>query len=132
MRIGDVAEAAGVSTKTIRYYEGIGVLAEPTRTPSGYRDYRPEALEILRFVRVAQAVGLTLGEIREILAYRDRGVTPCTHVVTLLRHRAQEIDDQLRELEVMRAELLRLERRARALRPENCAPSQICHVIPRP
>lgn len=131
MRIGALAQEAGLSTKTIRYYETIGVLPAPARSPSGYRDYTPEAVERLRFVRSAQTVGLTLGEIRGILAYRDRGEAPCSHVVDLIRRRATEIDQQIAQLESMRTELRRLVGRARTLRPENCAPLDVCHVIPR-
>ena len=131
MRIGELARRAGLSTKTLRYYESIGVLPEPDRTDSGYRDYPGSALEVLHFVRSAQAVGLSLGEIRGILAYRDRGETPCGHVLELIRRRAAEIDDQIARLEGMRAELRRLEGRARTLRPEECSPAEICHVIPR-
>jgi len=131
MRIGVLAEQTELSTKTIRYYETIGVLPKPERTPSGYREYTSEAAERLRFVRSAQAVGLTLGEIREILAYRDRGDVPCAHVVELIRRRATYVDQQIAQLEAMRTELRRLQRRARTLRPEDCAPADICHVIPR-
>ena len=131
MRIGELAERTGLSTKTLRYYESIGVLPEPARTPSGYRDYPGDAQDVVRFVRSAQAVGLTLGEIREILAYRDRGETPCAHVVDLIRRRAAAIDEQMAALERTRRELRRLERRARGLRPEDCAPTLVCHVIPR-
>ncbi|MGH8982716.1 MAG: heavy metal-responsive transcriptional regulator [Acidimicrobiia bacterium] len=131
MRIGVLAEQTELSTKTIRYYEAIGVLPKPERTPSGYREYTSEAAERLRFVRSAQAVGLTLGEIREILAYRDRGDVPCAHVVELIRRRATYVDQQIAQLEAMRTELRRLQRRARTLRPEDCAPAEICHVIPR-
>jgi MerR family copper efflux transcriptional regulator len=131
VRIGELAEQTGLSAKTIRYYESIGVLPPPERTASGYRDYTDEAAERLRFVRSAQAIGLTLGEIRGVLGYRDRGETPCAHVVELIGHRARQIDEQITELEQMRRELRRLERRARTLRAEDCAPSDICHVIPR-
>jgi DNA-binding transcriptional MerR regulator len=131
VRIGAVAEQAGISTKAIRYYESIGVLPEPERTPSGYRDYSPETGERLRFIRSAQAVGLTLGEIREILAYRDRGETPCAHVHELIRRRATQIGQEIAQLEAMRKELRRLERRARTLDPETCSPHDVCHVIPR-
>lgn len=131
MRIGELAHQAGLSTKTLRYYESVGVLPEPDRTASGYRDYPVGALDVLQFVRSAQTVGLTLGEIRGILSFRDRGETPCGHVVELIRRRAGEIDQEIARLEGMRAELRHLERRARALRPEECAPTEICHVIPR-
>jgi len=65
MRIGELAERAGISTKAIRYYEQIGILAPPERTRSGYRADDQTALGRLEFVRVAQALGLTLGEIRQ-------------------------------------------------------------------
>jgi MerR family copper efflux transcriptional regulator len=131
VRIGELAERTGLSTKALRYYESIGVLPEPARTPSGYRDYSDAAEDIVRFVGSAQAIGLTLGEIREILAYRDRGETPCAHVVDLIRRRAAVIDEQIAALEQTRTELRRLERRARGLRPEDCEPAMVCHVIPR-
>ncbi len=131
MRIGELAAGAGLSTKALRYYESIGILPAPARTASGYRDYSDDALDVLGFVRSAQTVGLTLGEIREILAYRDRGEAPCAHVVDVIRRRAAMIEEQIAALERTQAELRRLERRARSLRPEDCAPSQVCHVIPR-
>ena len=70
MRIGELAERAGTSVKTIRYYDRVGVLAPSARSASGYRLYSEDALDRYRFVRAAQAVGLRLGEIREIIALR--------------------------------------------------------------
>src|SRR2546426_5270784 len=99
MQIGDVARRSGVPAKTLRYYEEIGVLGAPARTPSGYRVYDQSVLGRLRFVRAAQTAGLKLGEIREIIAMRDRGRTPCEHVVNLIGKRAAEIDAQIAELE---------------------------------
>jgi MerR family transcriptional regulator, copper efflux regulator len=131
VRIGELAAGAGLSTKALRYYESIGILPAPARTASGYRDYSDDALDVLGFVRSAQTVGLTLGEIREILAYRDRGEAPCAHVVDVIRRRAAMIEERIAALERTQSELRRLERRARSLRPEDCAPSQVCHVIPR-
>lgn len=92
VRIGEIATRSGVSAKTIRYYEDIGLLQPPPRTASGYRDYEPTTVDRLAFVRAAQAVGLTLGEIRGIVALRDDGETPCNHVLALLRDRAAELD----------------------------------------
>lgn len=62
MRIGELADNVGVNTKTVRYYESIGLMPEPDRTRSGYRDYGPDALERLQFIRDAQASGLTLAD----------------------------------------------------------------------
>jgi MerR family copper efflux transcriptional regulator len=131
MRIGEVANRSGVSVKTIRYYEEIGVLVKPERSASNYRTYDPDVIERLRFIRASQAFGLSLGEIREIVAYRDRGEVPCAHVLGLLRRRSQEIDERILELQQARSVLDGLVTRARKLRPEDCSPSGVCHLIPK-
>jgi DNA-binding transcriptional MerR regulator len=92
MRIGELAEQAGMSTKAIRYYEQIGILTPPARTASGYRSYDEAALGRLGFVRATQAVGLTLGEIRQVIAFRDDEQAPCAHVTDLLRRHAADLD----------------------------------------
>ncbi|MGH8993619.1 MAG: heavy metal-responsive transcriptional regulator [Acidimicrobiia bacterium] len=130
MRIGVVASRAGVSTKTIRYYEAIGVIAPPGRSPSGYRDYDESTLDRLAFVRSAQGVGLTLGEIRGILALRDGGGDPpCGHVLDLLRSRSAELDRRIGELRSLQGELQRLVERAQTLDPAASDPRRICHLI---
>ena len=131
MRIGEVAHRSGVPVKTIRYYEEIGVLAEPRRSESKYRDYEPDVIERLQFIRASQAFGLSLGEIREIVAYRDRGEVPCAHVLDLLRRRSREIDERIVELQQARSVLDGLVARARKLRSEDCSPSGVCHLIPK-
>ena len=129
MRIGELAAVSGVTAKTIRYYEDIGVLDPPARTPSGYRDYTPGATDRLAFIRSAQAVGLSLGEIRGIVALRDRGTTPCGHVLDLITARAADLDRRISELQRLRAELGRLEDRAQHLDPADCDPRRVCHLI---
>jgi DNA-binding transcriptional MerR regulator len=129
MLIGEVARRAGVSDKTLRYYEDIGVLDPPARSAGGYRDYDESVVDRLRFVRTGQSLGLSLGELREILALRERGQTPCVHVTDLITRRAKEIDEQIAELEGLRAELRRLARRAKVLDPKDCHPDKVCHII---
>ena len=129
MKIGELAERAGTSVKTIRYYDRIGVLRPEERSESGYRLYGEDALDRYRFVRAAQAVGLRLGEIREIIALRDRGETPCGFVVDLIGRRAAELDALIVGLAALRDELRSLDRRARRLNPRRCEPRLICHVI---
>jgi len=68
MRIGELAGQVGVNPKTIRYYESIGVLPEPGRKSSGYRDYDESYAGRLTFIRSAQRLGITLDEVKEILA----------------------------------------------------------------
>jgi DNA-binding transcriptional MerR regulator len=129
MRIGELAEQAGISTKAIRYYEQIGILTPPARTPSGYRSYDPSALGRLGFVRAAQVVGLTLGEIRQIIAFRDNGQAPCAHVTDLLQRRTAELDARIAELQQLRGELRQLAERAATLDPDQCPPERVCHII---
>jgi MerR family copper efflux transcriptional regulator len=129
MRIGELADRAGISTKAIRYYEQIGILTPPARTPSGYRKYDQTALGRLGFVRAAQAVGFTLGEIRRIIAFRDDGQTPCDHVTGLLQRHAADLEVRIRELQQLRGELRQLAERATTLDPEHCPPERVCHII---
>ena len=129
MRIGELATQADISTKAIRYYEQIGILTPPARTPSGYRTYDEAALGRLSFVRAAQAVGLTLGEIRQVIAFRENGQGPCAHVSELLQRHAADLDRRIRELQQLRGELQLLAERAATLDPEQCPPERVCHII---
>ena len=129
MRIGELATQADISTKAIRYYEQIGILTPPARTPSGYRAYDEAALGRLSFVRAAQAVGLTLGEIRQVIAFRENGQAPCAHVSELLQRHAADLDRRIQELQQLRGELQLLAERAATLDPEQCPPERVCHII---
>lgn len=112
MRIGELGKRVGVDPKTVRYYESIGVLPRPPRTPSGARRYGDEDVERLRFVRRARQIGLRLDEIREILALRDRGRRPCDYVIKVASRRVAELDERIAEMDRARGELQRLLRRA--------------------
>jgi MerR family transcriptional regulator, copper efflux regulator len=129
VQIGELARRSGLSVKTLRYYQDIGVLAAPARTAGGYRDFEEDALARLEFVRAAQAVGLTLGEIREVIAFRERGEVPCSHVFELILHHAAEVDRRIAELQHLRADLDRLARRASELDPADCPESVVCHLL---
>ncbi len=129
MRIGALADEVGVNTKTIRYYESIGLMAEPERTASGYRDYGPDALERLNFIRDAQASGLTLAEIQSILELKDAGEGTCEHTRELLVRHLVDIDEQLARLHHSRARLVELQAQADALDPTACTDPNRCQVI---
>lgn len=130
MRIGELAARAGVTTKALRFYEQTGVLPEPARTPSGYRDYDDTALARLRFVKAAQAAGLSLTEIVQVVAVREAQGPPCGHVVALLERHAADLDRRISELSGARAQLEQLRERAASLDPADCDDDRICHVIP--
>jgi len=129
MRIGVLAAEAGLSTKAIRFYEQAGLLPEPARTAAGYRDYPAEAASRLAFVRDAQAAGLTLAEIRGVLAVRDRGQAPCEHVTGLLDQHLAQIEQRLAELTRSRRVLWDLKHRAAATDPADCTADRVCTIL---
>ena len=129
MRIGTLADLSGLSTQTIRYYESIDLLPEPERTPSGYRDYSVDIAERLRFIRDAQASGLTLTDVRTLLAMKDAGLATCAHTRSMLDRHLADIDAQIARLQAARAELTELSDRARRLDPTTCTDPNRCQVI---
>lgn len=134
MQIGELARATGVNTKTIRYYEDTGVLPSARRGPNGYRIYDQEAVDRLRFVREAQATGLTLEEITSILELREQGASTCSHVLGLLEHHLGDLDTHIAALQATRRELEAMIQRARRLDPAKCTDPNRCQTIeaPRP
>lgn len=129
MNIGALAFHSGVTPKTIRYYESIGVLPEPTRAANGYRSYDQTAVDVVRFIRDAQATGLTLAEIASILAMRRQGESTCTHVVKLLEEHLKELDDHIDALQQTRQQLAALTEQASRLDPSACADPHRCQTI---
>ncbi len=129
MRIGALAELSGLTTQTIRYYESIDLLAEPERTPAGYRQYSADAVERLRFVRHAQASGLTLAEVETLLSMKDAGIATCAHTRSFLDRHIAEIDAQIERLQAARTEMLELAERASRLDPATCTDPNRCQVI---
>ncbi len=107
LKIGQLARQAGVTTKAIRFYEAKRVLPRPARGANGYRLYSQQALETLTFVRKATGLGLTLAEIREIIAIRQGGEPPCVHVRRLLQDKARDLERKLRDLIDMRQQIRR-------------------------
>lgn len=132
MQIGALAQASGLTPKTIRFYEQRGLLAAPPRTAGGYRDYPEQALGRLRFVRDAQAAGLTLAELRSILVIRDEGNAPCEHVATVIEDHLRKIEQRLVDLRKTRTVLQSLARRAAVADPSSCAEEDICTILKDP
>ena len=129
MRIGELAEHAGVHPRTVRFYERLGLLLEPARTPSGYRDYDDRALNRLKFIRNAQAAGLTLNEISGIIQLRDEGTSPCAHVTELLDTKLVHVRHTIKQLRTLEHELVALVHRGRSLDPADCSDDDTCHIF---
>ncbi len=129
MRIGELSARTGVPAKTIRYYEDIALLPDPPRTAGGYRDYDRSAIGRLSFIRAGRSIGLSLGEIREIVGFRDRGENPCAHVSGLIELHAKDLAEHIAALEEMRMELIRLAGLARKPSGRRQAAAAVCHII---
>lgn len=104
-RSGELAELAGVSTDTLRHYERKGVLARWLRKANDYRQYPATALQRVRLIRRALAVGFTLDELATVFSVRDRGGAPCMEVRSLAAAKLADIETRLREMVELRNEL---------------------------
>ena len=103
--ISDVARAAGVSPDTLRFYERKGLLPPAARTASGYRTYSASAVERVRIVRRAAAIGFTLDELARVLRARDKGAAPCREVRAIAARKLDEIGRQIQDLTRVKQEL---------------------------
>ena len=107
-QIGELAARGGVTPDTLRYYERLGLLPEAPRTDGGFRLYSEAALDRLRFIKQAQALGFSLKEIRELLALRVDPRTSCADVRRRAEAKIADIDEKLRALRAMKKALVRL------------------------
>ena len=131
MKIGELANATGLTTKTIRYYELNRLLDEPRRTDSGYRLYDSEAVERLEFIKKAKNLGLSLEEIRDILVLYEQRLSPCVHVLALLDRKLEQVDNMIRNLDEFRRELLRLRLESQVRLEQLPEESRVCGIIER-
>lgn len=98
---GRFAALCGVSSDTLRHYERKGLLPKPVRSSNGYRLYAPEALDRVRMIRAALAVGFTIDELARILRARDRGEAPCRTVRELAGNKLELLERRRRELDAL-------------------------------
>lgn len=98
LTIGPLAKASGVHLETVRYYERIGLMPKPSRTASNYRNFGPEHLERLRFIRRARELGFSIREIKELLALAEPGRASCAEVQTLTAIHLGEVRAKIADL----------------------------------
>jgi Cu(I)-responsive transcriptional regulator len=120
MNIGEVARRAGLNSRTIRFYESIGLVGAPERASSGYRDYGEKDVHRLRFVASARALGFSVDEIRQLLALYDDRDRSSADVKNVVLHHVEEIDRKLAELAAMRRTLLHLAERCHGDERPDC------------
>lgn len=98
MKIGELAHKADVNIDTVRYYERQGLLPEPQRLRSGYRQYEPGDVSRLRFVRRAKALGFTLQEIRDLLELSSHRERDMAGMKTAAMEKLNDVEEKLAEL----------------------------------
>ena len=130
MKIQEFAQLTGLSTRTIRYYESIGILSAPGRAANRYREYDERHLARARFVAGARSLDLALDEIREILAMQDRREAPCRTLLSLIEQKANYIEERIRLLRQLEVDLRELHQLGRTFPTDdidgkNC----ICHLV---
>ena len=108
MRIGEVAQQAGVNVQTLRYYERRGLLPRPSRRPSGYREYSPGTARLVRFIKRAQELGFSLEDAAELIALRERPGRNRTAVRGVATRRVADIAGRIRRLTAMQKALEQL------------------------
>lgn len=122
LTIGALAAAADVGVETVRFYERRGLLPRPPRTSSGYRQYPPDTVERLRFIRRAQGLGFTLEEIGELLELRVDEVAACGPVEAGARAKIRQVEEKMAELQRIRDALGRLVAACQAREPTSECP----------
>ncbi len=128
LRAGQAAAELGVGVQTLHYYEREGLIPPPPRSEKGYRLFPPELMERLRFIRQAQALGLSLAEIRETLRLAAIGESPCGRVQAALAERLAEVDRRLEQLAAFRNHLAGLVESAPKLRAQG-GRGAVCAIV---
>ena len=130
MQIKAFAQQTKLPSKTIRYYEEIGLLPAPDRLENGYRVYNEADVARARLVAGARRLDFSLDDIQEILDLRDQRIAPCRVVLDLLEEKANEISQRIAELQRMETELRELHRLGLTFPTDdvdgkNC----VCHLV---
>jgi MerR family copper efflux transcriptional regulator len=130
MKIQEFSQLTGLSTKTIRYYESIGILSSPQRAPNGYREYSDKARPRQGFVAGTRSLDISLEEIREILAMQDGGEAPCRTLPNLIEQKANQIEERIQLLKQLEGDLRQLHQLGLTFPTDdvdgkNC----ICHLV---
>ena len=130
MLIKELSAQTGVSTKTIRYYESVGLMPPPKRGENNYRQYAAADVDRLRFIIGARKLDFSLADIGEILVARDHGIAPCRRVLDTMTHSLMAIDKRIAALLELRETLTRIHDTGAALplddvRGDGC----VCYLV---
>jgi DNA-binding transcriptional MerR regulator len=125
LTISVLAKRAGVTSKTLRYWERLRLLPRAARSHTGYRLFEPESLRYVAFIHKSKALGLTLAEMREILRLARSGQCPCPAVIGWTDRKITSLEEQIRSLSAILDRL----RRIRGQWPEGTCPPDQCGAV---
>ena len=127
--ISALAKRAGVTSKTLRYWESLRLLPRAMRSHTGYRLFDPESLHYVAFIQKSKALGLTLAEMREILRLARSGRCPCPEVIAWTDRKIESLEEQIRSLSALLGRLKRIRGKwsETSCPPDQC--SQVCSLI---
>ena len=108
LKIGQVSAATGTNLETIRYYERIGLLPEPDRTSGNYREYEPEHVDRLNFIRHARGLGFDISGIRSLLDLAEHPERDCGEADRIASGHLTAVESKIAKLEQLRRELQRM------------------------
>lgn len=108
LKTGELAKRAGVNVETLRFYERKGLLPEPPRRESGYREYPEESVDRIRFIKRAQDLGFSLVEIQELLALRVRPNASCAEIKSRAKKKIAEVQRKIVDLQAIERALEKL------------------------
>ncbi len=110
LTISVLAKRTGVSSKTLRYWEGLGLLPRPARTHTGYRVFSPQVVERVEFIQKAKSIGLTLAEVSKVLELARSGSNPCPQVARWAEQKMRLLEQQIEFLSSLRRRIERVRR----------------------
>jgi Hg(II)-responsive transcriptional regulator len=122
MKVSELAKSAGVNPQTVRYYEREGLLEEPARDHSGYREYDESAAHRLRFICEAKKIGFTLREIRELMGLESHEPKSCGCVQTIVETKLKDLEERLKAMRRMKKLLQQLHGRCSESDPDAVCP----------
>lgn len=131
MHIGKLASELGISAQAVRFYERSGLLKEPARSESGYRQYGADDVKRLRFIRQAKELGFTLSEIGSMLRMHDAGHAPCSEVIAIAERHLKEVEVEIGRLQRFRRQLSNALTEWRKVKTRRVAGGAICELIER-
>jgi DNA-binding transcriptional MerR regulator len=130
LTISALSRRTGVSSKTLRYWESIGLLPRAQRNYNGYRLFPPEAARYVQFVQKAKSVGLTLAQMRRVLAVAHRGKSPCLDVLDWIDRKSRAVAQELRSLRQLQRRLAQFRRTGTKMSSAGCArENELCCLI---